>query len=313
MQEKEFYIDVNGTKQNVLVLYEDISNPILLIAHGGPGSPDRPLVHRFNSPLTKHFTVVCWDQRGAGLSYTEANTKEKLTVDLMLSDLQELVLYLIRQYHQDKIYLAGHSWGAYLGLRFTKLYPQYIKYYIGTGQGISSFADEIEKYNFVLQKATAKRDEKAIRKLQHFGTPVGMTYPNDTVQARDFVGKLVHKYGGYIHPNSNLNMLKYVSLYLQCYGKHILQVLRGINYSVQCLNPEINKEDKISKITSLDVPILLISGERDFVCPVQTTKRWFDNLQAPAKDFVIIENAAHMVNFEQPDAWNQAVIQTLKG
>ena len=76
MQEKDFFIDINGTKQNILVLYEQLSNPILLIVHGGPGSPDRPLVRRNNSPLTKCFTVVCWDQRGAGLSYTVANTKD---------------------------------------------------------------------------------------------------------------------------------------------------------------------------------------------------------------------------------------------
>ena len=29
MQEKDFFIDINGTKQNILVLYEQLSNPIL--------------------------------------------------------------------------------------------------------------------------------------------------------------------------------------------------------------------------------------------------------------------------------------------
>ena len=74
MQEKDFFIDINGTKQNILVLYEQLSNPILDCPRWA-GLPDRPLVRRNNSPLTKCFTVVCWDQRGAGLSYTVANTK----------------------------------------------------------------------------------------------------------------------------------------------------------------------------------------------------------------------------------------------
>ena len=77
------------------------------------------------------------------------------------------------------------------------------------------------------------------------------------------------------------------------------------------LNAEMNKKDSISCITELSVPILLISGEEDMICPVSATQRWFDKLAAPHKEFVKIKNAAHMVNFEQPGKWNEQIIKLL--
>lgn len=308
MYENEVILDINNSKQSLLILSTDNRNPVLLFVHGGPGSPDRPLVRKYNNDLAKHFTLVCWDQRGSGLSFDK---NKNLTVDLMLSDLKEVVLALIKMFGQDKIYLAGHSWGAYLGVQFAKRYPQYIAYYIGTGQGVSSLADEIYKYNFVLQTAEKDGDQKISEKLRRFGKPVGTEYQFDSEKARQLVGKLVHKYGGYIHPGNNFSTKDYLSLYLKCYGKHIFKVLKGISFSIKCLNDEINREDRISVITQLDVPVLLVLGEFDYVCPVDCTKNWFDKLSAPSKKLVIIKNGAHMVNFEKSDAWNKAVTETL--
>ncbi|MGN1194155.1 MAG: alpha/beta fold hydrolase [Acutalibacteraceae bacterium] len=308
MYENEVILDINNSKHNILILSTDSSNPVLLFVHGGPGSPDRPLVRKYNSDLAKYFTLVCWDQRGSGLSFDK---RIPLTVDLMLSDLKEVVLFLIKRFRKDKIYLAGHSWGAYLGVQFAKRYPQYIEYYIGTGQGVSSLVDEIYKYNFVLKMAAKSGDKKVSENLRRFGEPVGTEYKNDSEKARQLVGKLVHKYGGYIHPGNNFSTGNYLTLYVKCYGKHIFKVLKGISFSVKCLNDEINSEDRISVITQLDVPVLLISGEFDYVCPVDCTKNRFDNLSAPSKKMVIIKNGAHMVNFEKSDAWNKAVTEVL--
>ena len=109
------YININNFRQNIMTISSDDSNPVLLIVHGGAGSPDRPLVKKYNSELAEYYTVVCWDQRGSGLSYT----KEDLTIDIILNDLKSVVEFLRNRYNQDKIYIAGHSWGAYLGLRFS--------------------------------------------------------------------------------------------------------------------------------------------------------------------------------------------------
>lgn len=300
-------IIIGGIKQNILTLCTNINNPVLLILHGGPGSPDRPLVCEYNSELAKDFTVVCWDQRCSGLSYTGESKQTPITTELVLSDLKELVEYLLRTFNKEKLYLAGHSWGAYLGLWFTSKYPEYLYYYIGTGQGISSRLDETEKYNFVLSEATKINDAKCANQLFEYGEPIDGIYPNNNQEANANVGKLIHKFGGYIHHDNNFSMNQYISLYLKHYGFNIFKVVGGINYSVKHLTPKMKENDILPDILEIEVPIKLIFGEKDYICPVSVAKKWYDNLTAPKKDFIIIKNAAHMVNFEQPQKWNEAV------
>lgn len=302
------YIDINNFRQNIMTISSDDNNPVLLIVHGGAGSPDRPLVKKYNSELAEYYTVVCWDQRGSGLSYT----KENLTIDIMLNDLKSVVEFLRNRYHQDKIYIAGHSWGAYLGLRFSFMHPEYVKYYIGTGQGISSFADEIYKYNFVRKQAHKRNDNKVIEKLDYFGEPIEYTYSHDDKKAKQYIGKMIHKYGGYISDKNQFNTNKYLNCYIKCYKFNIIKVIKGMLKSSKTLNIEMNERDSISCITELTVPVLLISGEDDMICPTQATQNWFDNLKAPQKEFIKIKNAAHMVNFEQPNEWNKLVISLTK-
>jgi proline iminopeptidase len=56
----EQWIEVRGKK---------VSNPILLFIHGGPGIAFIPLAGAFQGPWEQYFTVIQWDQRGAGKTY----------------------------------------------------------------------------------------------------------------------------------------------------------------------------------------------------------------------------------------------------
>lgn len=60
---------------------EDISNPVLLFVHGGPGMPEYWLTEKYPTGLEKYFTVVWWDQRGAGLSYSSDIPAKTMTTE----------------------------------------------------------------------------------------------------------------------------------------------------------------------------------------------------------------------------------------
>ncbi|MBR5825581.1 MAG: alpha/beta hydrolase [Clostridia bacterium] len=305
------YIEINGSRQNIMTMRTKTENPILLIVHGGAGLPDRPLVKEYSSELADYYTVVCWDQRGCGLS----RTKGKLDIDTLLTDLKELVEYLRKEYNQDKIYIAGHSFGSYIALRFTYMHPEYIEYYIGTGQKVSAIEAEIDKYNFLKAEATKRNDKKVLQQLEHFGEPEGNTYKNDNKKAKSFVLATLFKYSGYFSTNGP-SMGKYLSqyskLYSKTYGIHLPATLIGLVKSLIALNAEMDETDMITPITELSVPVLIIFGEEDMVCPKPTAKRWFDKLTAPKKEFIEIKNASHMVNFEKAAEWNEAVKSLLK-
>src|ERR1017187_8175769 len=85
-------IELGNLKQYVLIRSIDINNPILLFIHGGPGMPLMYLSHSFQRPLEKRFTVVQWDQRGAGKSYDPAAIPtETINVEQYIADAIQLI------------------------------------------------------------------------------------------------------------------------------------------------------------------------------------------------------------------------------
>ena len=88
------YLNINNTKQYVLIRGKDKSNPVLLFLHGGPGASATALLRKFNSELENYFTVVYWDQRSAGKSYSKKMSKEDIKVSKYVEDVDTLVTYL---------------------------------------------------------------------------------------------------------------------------------------------------------------------------------------------------------------------------
>ena len=60
------YLKVGGIEQWVTIRGEDRANPVVLVLHGGPGDATNPWGHAGFRPWLKTYTVVQWDQRGAG-------------------------------------------------------------------------------------------------------------------------------------------------------------------------------------------------------------------------------------------------------
>ncbi|MEP1985838.1 MAG: hypothetical protein ABJJ07_19375, partial [Maribacter dokdonensis] len=66
---EEQFITIGGIEQWITINGNDITNPIILFVHGGPGST---MSHYKEEPFTnweKEFTLVHWDQRGAGKTF----------------------------------------------------------------------------------------------------------------------------------------------------------------------------------------------------------------------------------------------------
>jgi pimeloyl-ACP methyl ester carboxylesterase len=84
-------IELGNIKQYVLIRSMDIKNPVLLFIHGGPGMPLMYLSHAFQRPLEKKFTVVQWDERGAGKSYDPGIPPETINVEQFIADALQLI------------------------------------------------------------------------------------------------------------------------------------------------------------------------------------------------------------------------------
>ncbi|WP_367881951.1 alpha/beta fold hydrolase, partial [Anaerofustis stercorihominis] len=74
-------IEINGKPQYISIRAQKDNLPLLLYLHGGPGDSALPLVLKYNRELEEHFTVVVWEQRGAGKSYYDFKNDE-ITIDM---------------------------------------------------------------------------------------------------------------------------------------------------------------------------------------------------------------------------------------
>jgi pimeloyl-ACP methyl ester carboxylesterase len=130
-------IEINGSKQWVLIRSSDPSNPILLYLHGGPGQSLIPFAHVATSSLTDRFTVVYWDQRGTGISYEAEFPAEKLNVKQLIEDTLAVTEFLKQRFAQKKIFLLRHSWGSLLGCLVVQKKPEEFHAFVGVGPVVS--------------------------------------------------------------------------------------------------------------------------------------------------------------------------------
>ncbi|WP_051775496.1 alpha/beta fold hydrolase [Paenibacillus tyrfis] len=156
-------VTLGGMEQNILVRGRDKRNPVLLFLHGGPGYPQIAYARQYQQELENHFTVVNWDQRGAGKSYRWGMTEDDLQVNKFVQDTHELTNYLRKTFNQSKIFLAGHSWGSLLGIWTAQKYPDDYYAYIGIGQVANSPEGERLSYEFALREAEARSNEERFK------------------------------------------------------------------------------------------------------------------------------------------------------
>jgi pimeloyl-ACP methyl ester carboxylesterase len=106
------YVEVGGIQQWITIRGEDRNNPVLLFLHGGPGDATNPWGYAGFRLWLRHFTVVQWDQRGAGrtLGNSRAAPLHHMTVARMTQDGVELADILRKQHRIDgglRPYCAG--------------------------------------------------------------------------------------------------------------------------------------------------------------------------------------------------------------
>ena len=98
------YIPIGGIDQWIQIGKREAEHPVLLYLHGGPGGTSVPAAAAWK-PWEDHFTVVHWDQRGAGRTFRKNGEIGcgPLTLDRMVSDGIEVAEFLIANTRKAKV------------------------------------------------------------------------------------------------------------------------------------------------------------------------------------------------------------------
>jgi len=162
-------VKINGVDQWISIRSRDPRYPVLVVVHGGPGWVAMPTSWCFAQGWDEYFTVVQWDQRGAGKSYDAADPEamaETLTVEQMRQDLDRVIEWTRAELDQDKIFLLGHSWGSVLGLDVARRRPAWLHAYVGVGPVIDMRESERRVWSWAMTRPQAAGNEAAAADLQ---------------------------------------------------------------------------------------------------------------------------------------------------
>jgi pimeloyl-ACP methyl ester carboxylesterase len=304
---EKIFININGVQQGMFIQAQDANNPVLLYLHGG--MPDYFLKQKYPTGLEERFTVVWWEQRGTGLSYRDDIPKESVTQEQLIADTLEVTNYLRKRFHQDKIYLMGHSGGTFFGIQAAAQHPELYHAYIGVAQISNTLKSETLAYNYMLEQFKANGDTDMVRRLE--ATPVTMEggVPTEYHMVRDIA---MHKLGiGTTHDmRSIVTGLLIPSFTFREYtlGEKFTLWRGKARNGISILWSTTVATDLSQQLTEFQIPVYFFEGVYDYTCNYSVAKEYFDALHAPVKGFYTFENSAHSPIFEEPEKSRKILI-----
>lgn len=288
ISEKTF-ITIEGVQQGMIIKSKNQGNPVLLYLHGG--IPDYYLSGKYPTGLEDYFTLVWWEQRGSGLSYSAKSSGETMNLDQMISDTKEVANYLRSRFRKEKIYLMGRSGGTFVGMYAAARAPELFHAYIGVGQMTDQLKSESMAYEYMLKKYREAGNAKMVRKLE--ASPVTDHIPNAYLKLRD---PAMHRLGVGTTRSMHSVFSGIFTPSLTCKEytiKEKYNLWRGKAQSgVHPLWDVIISTDVAKEVPKVNIPVYFFHGIYDYTVSYPLAKNYFNHLKAPLKGFYTFHHSS---------------------
>lgn len=293
-------VDINGHDLTMLIRGHSTANPVLLFLAGGPGGSEMGAMRNHLSALEERFTVVTWDQRGTGHSYDQLDPTDTITLAGAVDDTIAVTNYLRDRFDQETIYLLGQSWGSTLGVLAVQEQPELYTAFIGAGQMVSQLATDTIFYQDTLTWAQNTGRAGLVADLLAIGLP-----PYDRML--DYETALAHEHEVYPYDHSpnaegegGFSENFFVSEYALIDQIHLLG---GFMDTFSALYPQLQDIDFRDTATGFDIPVFFVQGTHEADGRADVFADWYRQVEAPDKDFILLDTSGHRPLFEQPDAF----------
>lgn len=293
-------VEINGTKQQIMIRGRDQNNPVIIYVHGGPSVSEIPYA-KYEDLLEKDFTIVNYDQRGSGKSYHFNEDYSNLTADVLVDDLLKLTDYISKRFGKEKVILIGHSYGTYLGAKAAYKAPEKYEAYIGIGQVSNMQESEIDNLNYTIREAKKAGNTEDVKYLEGIAETI---YKGEAAAPRGYVGKyggatrLITMSDGEILFSREYNLLDYI------------RYNRGVAKTQEQLVKEVFDKPLPKAVTKLEIPFYFVMGKYDAMTSYDAAKNYFDRIEADHKEFISFEESAHYPLFEEKEKFYKWMCDT---
>jgi pimeloyl-ACP methyl ester carboxylesterase len=289
-------VNIGGIDQWILIRAEDISKPLLLFVHGGPGSTLMPFSKAFDSELLKNFVVVHWDQRGTGKTFNPTTPQASFTIPQFVDDCIDVMTYLHNRFKQSKLILVAHSWGSIIGTLAAKKRPDLVSMYVGVGQVVDVNKATELSYGHLLQLSKDKKNPELQTALNNLGPPPYTSFDKAMEHSN-----LILKNGG-IFRQVKMNDLGKIIESSPYYTKEDLSRQgEGMKVSHDRLRAALESFNAYKEVPSLSVPVLLIQGHEDWASPEVLVQNYFKKLKtSKSKKIIVMKESGHFPFWDEP-------------
>lgn len=269
--------------------------------------PEYFLTQQYPTGLENDFTVVWWDRRGAGLSYSPNISKETLTIEQSILDTIAVTNYLRDRFGKEKIYLMGHSGGSFIGIQVAKRAPEMFYAYLGMGQMTYQVKSEKLAYEYMLKKYSELGDSRMVRLLEENPVTLSVPLPPVYEKIRD---EAMHRLG--VGSTRDMDsVITGVFLPSWKFSEYTLRekinLWRGKFFSHAVIWNEMIATDLTKQFTEFELPVYFLEGKYDYTCSYYLANDYYSNLTAPIKGFYTFEYSAHSPIFEEPEKMREVL------
>jgi pimeloyl-ACP methyl ester carboxylesterase len=304
IQEARF-VTLGGVEQWITIRGANRANPVLLLVHGGPGDAQSSL-RSIYAVYEKDFTIVQWDQRGAGKTYAR-NPNSPPEPERVELDGIELAQYLCKYLAKKKILLLGHSWGSYLAIGMVQRRPQLFAAYVGTGQVGSWRANVQAQFDFMLARSRAANDRKKVEQMEAIGTPD----PNNAEQYFSW-WRMRNPYMTSADVKWFADLRQIVRTNPDFTQEYMKALGDGMGYSGRTTLSAMLATELPTTANIIKVPFFVIQGKEDMTTPTSVAVRYFNVVKAPRKKLILIEHAGHFALVTHREEFLAALVKYVR-
>lgn len=306
---EEGFVPIDGIEQWVTIHGAHCDNPVVLFIHGGPGNPLSPFAGKVYGPWESRFTLVQWDQRGAGKTFgrNPASAQASLSIEQMSQDGIALASYLTAHLRQKKIILVGSSWGSVLAVHMAKVRPDLFYAYVGSSQLVDGKANESAAYQQALDRAHRIGDAKNAAALEALGPP-------PWANPRNFgaLRRVTRRYEAQATTPAPADWWQPALAYATTSMQHDEDAGEDYSY-LQYVGTDGHgmfwQIDLPALGNAFRIPVFLVQGAEDLNTVPQITKQYFDAIRAPQKAYVLVPRTGHDPNTTMVDAQYKLLIE----
>jgi pimeloyl-ACP methyl ester carboxylesterase len=321
---EEMFVPIGGIEQWITIHGSDSANPVILVLHGGPGDALSPYADSLFAGWDKDFTMVEWDQRGAGRTYGKSgpSIEPTMTMERMSKDGIEVAQYLAHHIGKRRIILIGGSWGSVLGIHMVHDRPDLFYAFVGQSL-VVNFKNEVSaSYARIMQMAEAANDQKTITALKSIGAPPWKAlFPQWRIYRnaeKAYQAKLVTAPKPSIKTDAAYAGVAERKQYEEAEEFSMFHFWGGRQPKSQADAGSLTLSGPLAEAnlpalgTKFKIPIYFVEGEHDLTAPLELAKAYFESIRAPQKDFYVVVGNGHEPSQAMIDLTRKVLLERVK-